>query len=136
FGKKFRVQITNPGSRERTFTLVPDAASGASVSLRRDEVQVPAQRTVSVKGKVRIRRPSIAGGESTHTFTVTAQGTGAPEFAEATVRAAPRIRRGARVAIGLAVVVALWAGLAIVFIPKISDVFKPEPLVGAPSTVT
>jgi hypothetical protein len=136
FGKKFRVQITNPGSRDRAFTLVGDAASGASVSLQQDQVEVPAQRTVSVKGRVRIRRPTFFGGENTHAFAVTAQGVGAPEFAEATVRSTPLIGRGPRMVVGLVLVVALWASLAIVFIPKISDAFKPKSVVGAPSTVT
>jgi hypothetical protein len=136
FGKKFRVEITNPGSVDRPLQLLSESAAGASVRLGRDEVTVPAQRTVSVKGRVRIRRPTILGGENAHTFTVTAQGTGAPEYAEATVRSGPLIRRGARMAIGLVLVVALWVSLAVVFIPKISDAFKPNSLVGAPATVT
>jgi hypothetical protein len=136
FGKKFRVEITNPGSVDRPLQLFSESAAGASVRLGQDDVTVPAQRTVTVKGKVRIRRPTIMGGENTHAFTVTAQGTGAPEYAEATVRSGPVVRRGAAVAIGLVLVVALWAGLAVVFIPKISDAFKPKSLVGAPSTVT
>jgi len=136
FGKKFRVEITNPGNVDRPLQLFSESAAGASVHLGQDEVTVPAQRTVSVRGRVRIRRPTVMGGENAHTFTVTAQGTGAPEYAEATVRSGPLVRRGARMAIGLVLVVALWVGLAVVFIPKISDAFKPKSLVGAPSTVT
>ncbi len=136
FGKKFHVQITNPGGTDRPLQLLSDSAAGASVRLHRSAVTVPAQRTIAVRGKVRIRRPTILGGENTHTFSVTAQGTGAPEYAEATVRSHPLIGRGARVAVGLVLVVALWVGLAVVFIPKISDAFKPKSLAGAPSTVT
>lgn len=135
FGRSIRVDITNPGGASRTFRLAPSAAAGASLRLRRGDVQVPAQRTVSVKGRVRIKKPTLFGGENTHTFAVAAQGTGAPEYAEGTVRSKPMIGRGVRMVVGLIAVVALWVGMAIVFIPKISTAFKPKSETAGPTAV-
>src|SRR5699024_2920533 len=108
----------------------PQAARGATVRLHQDQVDVPAGATVSVTGRVRIRRPQIIGADDTHAFSITARGRGAPEFTDATVRATPLFRRWALVTLSLILVVALWAGLAVAFIPRISAAFKP----GASST--
>jgi len=126
FSKGIRVNITNPSGAERTFTLVPDAAAGANLSLRHKLVTVPAQQTVTVPGRVRVKKPTIFGGQNTHTFTIAAQGTGAPEWVEGTLRSMPLFGKGLRTVVGLIAVVAVWAALAVVFIPKISDAVKTK----------
>jgi hypothetical protein len=136
FSKRFDLQITNPGTVDRDFSLKSSAAHGASVSLSRDTVRVPAQRSVAVRGRVRVRHPRFMGGDNTFTFGVSARGMGAPEFAEATVRARPVFSRGLRVAVGLIAVIAAWAAAALIFIPKISDHFTPKVAVAPPATVT
>ncbi|SDO43269.1 Carboxypeptidase regulatory-like domain-containing protein [Nakamurella panacisegetis] len=123
FGRRVKVQITNPGYFDRELSLAADAARGASLRLSSTMVTVPAGRTVTVPGRVRVTHPKLMGGQNTHTFAVSARGQGAPEFAEGVLRSKPLL--GGRVT-GLlitVVVIALWASAAVVGIPKLSTYF-------------
>jgi hypothetical protein len=124
FGRRIKVQITNPGHFDREISLTGSAARGAALALSSAMVLVPAGRTVTIPGRVRVTHPRIIGGQNTHTFAVAARGLGAPEFAEGTLRSKPLL--GGRLTgllIGV-VVISLWAAAAVVGIPKLSHYFS------------
>lgn len=126
FGKRFRVDIVNPGDDDRDFELVPTSAHGILVRLRQRRVTAKAQDTTTVRGRIQVKRPTVIGGYNTHTYALRAQGAGAPEFAEATIRSGPLIRGVLLKIAALVCVIALWAGLAVAYVPKLSDYFKPD----------
>ena len=134
FSQRVRVQITNPGRFDRELSLTASAARGASLSLSSTMVTVPAGRTVSVPGRVRVTHPRLIGHQSTHTFAVAARGLGAPEFMEGTLRSRPLM--GGRMT-GLLIaglVIAIWATAAVVGIPKLSNYLSTKSTQTAEST--
>ncbi len=127
FGRRVRLTITNPSLTDRELSLQPTVPAGLSAEFGPSPVGVPAGRTVTVRGKVRVRRPRVFGTVQTHSYAVAARGQGAPVVVTGTVKARP-VFRGALVrALVLLAVVALWAGLAVVAIPRVSAYFtNPE----------
>jgi hypothetical protein len=126
FGRRVRLTITNPSPADRELVLDPTVPAGLSAEFDPGPVGVPAGRTVTVRGKVKVRRPRVFGSVQTHSYAVAARGQGAPVVVTGTVRARP-VFRGALVrALVLVAVVALWAGLAVVAIPKVSSYFTTQ----------
>ncbi len=127
FGRRVRLTITNPSLTDRELSLQPTVPAGLSAEFGPSPVGVPAGRTVTLRGKVRVRRPRVFGTVQTHSYAVAARGQGAPVVVTGTVKARP-VFRGALVrALVLLAVVALWAGLAVVAIPRVSAYFtNPE----------
>ena len=121
FGKKIRLQITNPAQQDRTLELRPTAPQGISVRLAHGLVDVPAGRTVTVPGRVRVRHPRVFGTSQVHTYAIAVRGQGAPVVVDGTARARALFRGALVKAVAAVVVIALWAGLAIVAIPRITS---------------
>lgn len=137
FGRKVEVQVTNPGQEDRELQLESTHAGGASLRLADTSILVPAGRTGTVRGRIKVRHPRFLGSGAVHTVGVTARSTAAPEFAEASLRSRPVIRTGLRAAVAVGLVLALWVAAAIIFIPKLSDRFTAKnsvPTAGATST--
>lgn len=126
FGRRIRLTITNPSLTDRELVLEPTVPQGLSVSLPTDPVGVAAGRTVSVRGRVKVRRSRVFGTVQTHTYVIAARGQGAPAMVTGSVRARP-VFRGALVrALVLTLVVALWVGLAVVALPRVSSYITAE----------
>ncbi|QNK81317.1 carboxypeptidase-like regulatory domain-containing protein [Nakamurella sp. PAMC28650] len=134
FGRRIKVQITNPGHFDRELNLTGTAARGAAISLSSAMVTIPAGRTVTIAGRVRVTHPRIIGGQNTHTFAVAARGLGAPEFAEGTLRSKPLLGGRLTGLLIAVVVIALWAGAGIVGIPKLSKYFSNKSAADAAAT--
>ncbi len=126
FGRRVQLTITNPSLTDRELVLEPTVPAGLTAQFQPGPVGVPAGRTVTVRGKVKVRRPRVFGTVQTHSYAVAARGQGAPVVVTGTVRARP-VFRGALVrALVLVAVVALWAGLAVVAIPRVSSYFTTQ----------
>jgi hypothetical protein len=136
FGKRVDLQISNPGSVDRSLTLTPDDVGGATLRLSENSVVVPAGQTSTVRGKIKVRHPRMFGTGGVHAIGVTARDSGAPEHAGATVRARPLIRNGLRTGVILGLVLLLWVAAAVVFIPKLSDRFTAKNSTASASTST
>ncbi|WP_420121035.1 carboxypeptidase regulatory-like domain-containing protein [Nakamurella sp.] len=126
FGRRVRLSVTNPSATDRDLVIDPTVPAGLTARFDPAPLAVPAGRTVVVRGKVKVRRPRVFGTVQTHSYAVAARGQGAPVVVTGTVRARP-VFRGALVrALVLVAVVALWAGLAIVAIPRVSSYFTTQ----------
>ena len=126
FGRRVEVQVTNPSQEDRALQLESTHAGGATLRLADTSIVVPAGRTGTVRGRIKVRHPRFLGSGSVHTVGVTARSTAAPEFAEASLRSRPVIRNGLRAAVAVGLVLALWAAAAIIFIPRLSDRFTAK----------
>ena len=126
FRSKVQFRITNPSQQDRELSLQPNVPQAISIRLEHDVIDVPAGRTVGVRGKVRVRKPRMFGTSEVHTYALAVRGQGAPVVVEATVRARPVFRSALVRSLALVLVVALWVGLAIVAIPRISDYFTGD----------
>ncbi|MDT4893880.1 MAG: large repetitive protein [Pseudonocardiales bacterium] len=118
--RKVTVLLRNSSPVDDTVHLEVQSPETAEVRLARDEVHVPGGGTASVRGRVRIE-PRLFGHRSRYTYTVSARGSGAPRRAEASVTTRAFLGANASKAFVLIAVVTLWAGLALVFIPKLAD---------------
>ncbi len=136
FGKRVDLQISNPGSVDRSLSLTSDDVGGAILRLSENSVLVPAGQTSTVRGKIKVRHPRMFGSGGVHAVGVTARDSGAPEHAGATVRARPLIRNGLRTGVILGLVLLLWVTAAIVFIPKLSDRFTAKNSTASSNTST
>jgi hypothetical protein len=123
FGRRVRVQITNPSPQDRSITLLATAPKGIDLRLRSDPIDVPPGRTVTVRGRVRVRRPRVFGTVQAHAFALAARGQGAPVVVEGTVRARPLLRGSLVKSVAVVLVVAVWAALGIIAIPRIAALF-------------
>lgn len=121
FGKRLSVVLHNTGQMPAAVQLEARGPHSTHVSLQEDRVEVPAGQTVRIGARVRVVRPRMFGGRARHTYTVTARGTGAARWAEGAVTSRAVLGPvGAKVGV-LVTVVALWAALALVFIPKLAN---------------
>jgi len=121
FSKKIRAHISNPGRTDREITVTSEAARGAAIHLGSGNLIIPAGRTVTLKGRVTVTRPRLLGHVNAHTFTVSARGLGAPEYVEGSLKSRPLLRNWVTTAVAAVLVIALWVGLGIFAIPKISN---------------
>ncbi len=126
FRSKAQFKITNPSQQDRELSLQPTVPQAISLQLEHDVIDVPAGRTVGVRGKIRVRKPRMFGTSEVHTYALAVRGQGAPVVVEATVRARPVFRSALVRSLTLVLVVALWVGLAIVAIPRISAYFTGD----------
>ncbi|RIJ78634.1 hypothetical protein D1871_01360 [Nakamurella silvestris] len=121
FSKKIRAHVSNPGRTDREVSVTSEAARGAAIHLGADNIVVPAGRTVTLKGRITVTRPRFVGHFNAHTFTVTARGLGAPEYVEGSLKSRPLLRNWVTTAVAAVLTIALWVGLGVFAIPKISN---------------
>ena len=136
FGKRVDLQLSNPGAIDRSLTLTSDDVGGAVLRLSANTVVVPAGQTSTVRGRIKVRHPRMFGSGGVHAVGITARDSGAPEHAEATVRARPLIRNGLRAGVILGLVLTLWVAAAVVFIPMLSNRFTAKNSTASVNTST
>lgn len=124
FGKRIKVRLRNDGGRPATVDLQAQTPLSARLHLARPQVQVPAGQTVTVAARVRPRRVRLFGGPVRQAFTVTSRSMGAPRHAEGILTSRAMLGSTATKVVALLTIVGLWAGLAVVFIPKLADHLK------------
>ncbi|AZI58013.1 carboxypeptidase regulatory-like domain-containing protein [Nakamurella antarctica] len=126
FTKKIAVTLTNPGKADATLDLQPKVARGAKLRMSKFAVTVPAGRTVVVKGRIRVQKPSFIGADNTFAYSVTARSSGAPQYAEGLLRSRPFLRGWALKSLGLVLVAAMFIGIAVIAVPRLRDAFAPK----------
>jgi hypothetical protein len=130
FGRKLLVRITNPSREDRDLTLKTTSPPGIGLRLDATGIGVPAGRTVSIRGRVKVNRPRLFGTVQAHTYALAVRGQGAPVVVEGTARARPLLRGALVRSLAVVLVVALWAGMAVFAIPRVASLFTTEAAVG------
>ena len=121
FSAPIRVAITNPTRQDHELTLTANTARGVSISLETDRITVRSGRMAVVRGRVRVSRARMVGSKSTHTFAISARGSGAPETVEGNLRARALFGSKFTALVAGLVVLALWVAAGIIAIPRISQ---------------
>lgn len=124
--KRLVVQVSNRGSTPASVRLEALSSSRAPLRLSASTMDVAPGETVRVGGRIRVRRPRLFGQRARHAFTVTALSAGAPRTAQGSFTAKPLFGSTGAKAIAMVAIVALWAGLAVVFIPRLADQVKTK----------
>jgi hypothetical protein len=119
--KRLVVQVSNRGGTPASIRLESLSSARAPLRLSASAVEVAPGETVRVGGRIRVRRPRLFGQRARHAFTVTALSAGAPRTAQGSFTAKPLFGSTGAKAIALVTIVALWAAMAVVFIPRLSD---------------
>ncbi len=119
--RRVRLVLANSAPEPATVDLELRCSDGMRGAPRRTRVEVPARSTAVVRARVGPRRLRLAGEPTRFDYTVTARGQHAPAVARAVVAARPLIGPGAKRAVALAAVVAVWAAAAIVGLPRLVD---------------
>ncbi|WP_372728282.1 carboxypeptidase regulatory-like domain-containing protein [Nocardioides sp.] len=119
------VVLRNSGHQPARVTLASHSSRNVSIRLRRTHVDVPAGGEIRVKGRAQVRRPRMFGMRNRHTYTLTASGTESVRHVEGAVTQRTIIGPWGLKALALVSVMALWITLAMVFIPRLADQFRP-----------
>lgn len=119
--RRFTVQLHNSGAVAAQVKLHLRPSSQTIVHLARDEVRVGPGEVVSVRGRARVRRPQWFGTRLNHPFTVTARGTESVRHVDGVFAQRAVIGPGLAKFLILGLVIAVWAGAAIVAIPVLSS---------------
>lgn len=121
FGRKIAIELRNTGSAPADVALEPRTPGSVRLSLQSTRTTVPPGQTVSISGRLRLTKPALVQGRGRHTYLVTARSIGAPRVAEGAIKSRPMFGPGAVKIACVLVAIVLWAGLAAVFIPKLSS---------------
>lgn len=121
FRRRVQARLTNSGAAPAAVELVVQTTEATPVHFGSSRITVPPGRQITVPGRVRIRRARLFGPRIRHTYMVSARTEGAPRQATGSVTARAMFGAGGARAVAFLAVVALWAVLAVVFVPKIAD---------------
>ena len=80
----------------------------------------PPGRTVSVRGRLRVRRPRVFGATQVHPYALAVRGQGAPVVVEGAVRARPLLRGALVKSVAVVLVIAVWAALGVAKRPEMA----------------
>lgn len=117
--RRFKVLVSNGGVTPAKVNLLLQAGSQVSFQLGQ-QVEVAPGTTATVRGRARVRRPQMLGGRITHPFTITARGTESVKHVDGQVVQKSAVGPSALKGLVLLLVLAVWAGAAIVFIPALA----------------
>lgn len=118
--KKFTVELRNQGTVRSKVDLLLQSSSGVVFRLPR-QLSVPPGKTVKLRGSVRARRPYMVGAKISHSFTLTARGTESVKHVDGQVVQRAAIGPSMLKALMLALVIVVWVGAAVVFIPALAQ---------------
>lgn len=121
--RKFAVLLTNHGPSTAKVDLLLQHQASVSMQLDRT-VSVAPGATVRVRGRARAKRPQMIGGRISHPFTVTARGTESVKHVDGQVLQRAALGPGLMKLLALVLVLAVWAGAAVVFIPALAEKVK------------
>ena len=136
FGKRFTVTVTNSGASAARVELEARSADGAEVRLERRDVEIPPGSTARVRGRARASRPRLLGHRARRTFSVTARTAGAPRSAAGSITQRPVVGASGTKLAALLALVAIWAALAVVLIPKLSKTVRDHQAGAQTATTT
>lgn len=119
--KQVHVLLDNSSSVPATVRLRGNATEGMRVEVPEEPTVVPARSSLHVPIRVAVRHPSLLGNRRRLPWSVRVDSAAAPTDAEGVLSARPLLPNSFARAVALITVVALWAGLAIVAVPRLAQ---------------
>lgn len=121
--RRFTVSLTNGGAATAKVLLKLQAGAQIVVQLGGldREIEVGPGETRKLRGRVRVKKPQMLGPKITHSFTLTARGTESVRHVDGLVVQRGAIGPSAMKAIALLLVLAVWVGAGVVFIPALAQ---------------
>lgn len=119
--RRIEVRLDNPGPEPVTVDLESRSTTELRVRLRHKHVSVPAAGSARVTGRVSTTHWRFGGGRRRLPFSVVAQTSAAPVRFDGLFTARPLLAPTATKVLAFVLVVALWAGVAIVGLQKVSE---------------
>lgn len=120
--RRFTVALTNNGAA--TAKVVLKIQAGSQIRLQLGgvdrEIEVGPGETRKLRGRVRVRKPQTVGGRITHSFTITARGTESVRHVDGVVVQRSAVGPTGVKAVALLLVLAVWLGAAVIFIPALA----------------
>lgn len=116
--RRFAVQVRNNGDEATVVHLSSTQPDGARISLRSDQIRVPAHSSRTVAARARLRRPRLFGWVGQHQFTVSALGDEAQARAEGVLLQRPLTPPVLAKGIAVVTALSLWVAMAMVFLPQ------------------
>ena len=137
YSRKFFVVLQNSGQDAETVHLDARSPYSTAVDLSRGPFLVPPGSTVRVPGRLTVSRPTLFRRKIRHAYSVTARTSGAPRFAEGSLTARSIVGPTGAKIVSFLLIIALWVGLALIFVPKLADKLrKPNNQAGSTQTLT
>lgn len=133
YRRRVNFVVDNTGGEPANLAVEWGEVPGLRVYGHPGPVQVPAGGRVRVPASFEVRRPRLFGAPRLLPFQVNARGGAVALSADAVFTARALIKGGLTKALVLLVVVALWAGAALVAINKIANDARKSALAGAPA---
>jgi hypothetical protein len=118
--KRFRVLVDNPGPEPVDVELRAAASPGLALSLRTMSMRVPPRGRVETSGRA-ASRGRLTGARRRTPFTITAYGGAAPVRQEGAFSTRPVLAAPLTRVLAVLLVVALWAGAALIGLNALSD---------------
>lgn len=119
--KRVRVVLDNASPAPATVQLRASATEGLRVSTPEEPTVVPAGGSLRLPLTVRVRRPALLGSRRRLPWTVHVDSVSAPAHADGVVSARPLLPGTVARVVALVTVIALWAGLGIVTVPRLAS---------------
>jgi hypothetical protein len=119
--RRVRVVLDNASSAPATVQLRASATEGLRVTAPDEPAVVPAGGSVRMPLTVRVRRPALLGSRRRLPWTVHVDSATAPAHADGVVSARPLLPGTVARVVALVTVIALWAGLGVVTVPRLAS---------------
>jgi hypothetical protein len=120
--RRFTVALTNNGAATAKVVLKVQAGTQIRLQLAGAdrEIEVGPGETRKLRGRVRVRKPQTVGARISHSFTITARGTESVRHVDGVVVQRSAVGPTGVKAIALLLVLAVWLGAAVIFIPALA----------------
>ncbi|MGN6330290.1 MAG: carboxypeptidase regulatory-like domain-containing protein, partial [Motilibacteraceae bacterium] len=119
--KRVRVVLDNASPAPATVQLRASATEGLRVSTPEEPTVVPAGGSLRLPITVHVRRPTLLGSRRRLPWTVHVDSVSAPAYADGVVSTRPLLPSSLARVVALVTVIALWAGLGIVTVPRLAS---------------
>ncbi|WP_051551953.1 carboxypeptidase-like regulatory domain-containing protein [Nocardioides sp. URHA0020] len=118
--RKVMLSLRNTGAEPARVTLEVQTSPRVRVRFRKKVVEVLPGATEQVRGRATVTHRRLFGGDSNHTYTVSASGTESLRHVEGSVTQHPLVGTMLMKAVALLSVLAIWIGAAVIFIPQLA----------------
>ncbi|HEU4675681.1 MAG TPA: hypothetical protein VFS29_06825, partial [Motilibacteraceae bacterium] len=119
--KRVGVVLDNASPAPATVRLRASTTEGLRVSTPEEPTVVPAGGSLRLPITVHVRRPTLLGSRRRLPWTVHVDSVSAPAYADGVVSTRPLLPSSLARVVALVTVIALWAGLGVVTVPRLAS---------------